>query len=177
MWDLSSPTRDQPVPWTARWVFNLWTTKEISQTAFKQRERHPPYTAGVRRTCSKRQVLQSQNFPCLIRKIPNMSWFSITQRLKIQDLTLNWRDQCWSGRSSFLLFSHSVVYDCLGSHRLQHTRLHCPSPSPRPCSNSHSSSQLCHPTISSSVVPFSSCLHSFPGCLLWPVLWCQEPTH
>ena len=46
-------------------------------------------------------------------------------------------------------------------HGLQHTRLPCPSPSPRVCSNSHSRSQWCHLTISSSVVPFSSCLQSF----------------
>ena len=158
MRDLTSPTRDQPVPRITRWVFNHWTTKEISQTAFKQREGHPPYTAGVRKTCSKRQVPQSQNFPCLIRNIPNMSWLSIIQRLKIQDPTLDWTDRCWSGRSSFLLFSHSVMYDSSGPHELQHTRLHCPSPSPGPWSNSHPSSRWCHPTISFSAVPFSSCL-------------------
>ena len=47
-------------------------------------------------------------------------------------------------------------------HRLQHARLPCPSPSPRVCSNSYPLSRWCHPTISSSVVPFSSCLQSFP---------------
>ena len=46
---------------------------------------------------------------------------------------------------------------------LQHTRLPCPSPSPRACSNICPLSQWCHPTISSSVVPFSSCLQSFPA--------------
>ena len=46
---------------------------------------------------------------------------------------------------------------------LQHTRLPCPSPSPRVCTNSCSLSQWCHPTISSSVFPFSSCLPSFPS--------------
>ena len=48
-------------------------------------------------------------------------------------------------------------------HGLQHARLPCPSPSPGACSNPHPSSQWCHPTISSSVVPFSSCLQSFPA--------------
>ena len=47
-------------------------------------------------------------------------------------------------------------------HRLQHTRLSCPSPTPRACSNSCPSSWCCHPTISSSVVPFS-CLQTFPA--------------
>ena len=60
-------------------------------------------------------------------------------------------------------FSHSVMSDSLWSRGLQHTRLPCPSPTPRACSNSCPSSQWCHPaTMSSSVVPFSSCLQSFP---------------
>ena len=59
-------------------------------------------------------------------------------------------------------FSLSVVSDSLWPHGQQNARLPCPSPSPRACSNSHPSlSQWCHPTISSSVIPFS-CLHSFP---------------
>ena len=48
-------------------------------------------------------------------------------------------------------------------HGLQHTRLPCPSPAPGAYSNSCPSSQQCHPTISSSVVPLSSCLQSFPA--------------
>ena len=50
----------------------------------------------------------------------------------------------------------------LQPHGLQHSSLPCPSPTPRAYSNSCPSSQWCHPTISSSVVPFSSCLQSFP---------------
>ena len=65
--------------------------------------------------------------------------------------------------SSMLLFSHLVVSDSLRTHGLQHTRLPFPSPSPRACSNPCPLSQWCHPTISSSVVPFSSCLQSFPA--------------
>ena len=60
-------------------------------------------------------------------------------------------------------FSHSVVSDFLWPHGLQHTRLPCPSPSLGACSNLCPLNQWCHPTISSSVVPFSSCLHSFPA--------------
>ena len=63
----------------------------------------------------------------------------------------------------FLLFSRSVVFDCLRPHGLQHTRLLCPSLSPRACSNSCPSSWWCHPTNSSSVIPFSSCSQSFPA--------------
>ena len=59
-------------------------------------------------------------------------------------------------------FSHSVVSDSLWSHGLQHTRPHYPSPTPRLYSNSCPLSQWCHPTISSSAIPFSSRLQSFP---------------
>ena len=65
-----------------------------------------------------------------------------------------------------LLFSHSVVSSSLQPHGQQHARL--PWPSPRSCSNSCPSSQWCHPTISSSVVPFSSCLQSFPASGYFP---------
>ena len=53
--------------------------------------------------------------------------------------------------------------DSLQPHELQHTRLSCPSPTPRACTDSCSSSRWCHSIISSSVVPFSSCLQSFPA--------------
>ena len=62
---------------------------------------------------------------------------------------------------SSVLFSFSVLSDSLRPHGLQHTRPPCPSPTPRAYSNSCSLSQWCHPTISSSVIPFSSCLQSF----------------
>ena len=60
-------------------------------------------------------------------------------------------------------FSHSVVSDSLWPHGLQHARLPCISPTPGACSNSCPLSQWCHPTISSSVIPFSSCLQFFPA--------------
>ena len=60
-------------------------------------------------------------------------------------------------------FSHSVVSDSLQSHGLQHTRIPCPSPTPRACLNSCPSNRWCHSTISSSVISFSSCLQSSPA--------------
>ena len=60
-------------------------------------------------------------------------------------------------------FSCSVVSDSLEPHGLQYARPPCPSPTPRVYSNSCPLSQWCHPTIASSVVPFSSCLQSFPA--------------
>ena len=62
-----------------------------------------------------------------------------------------------------LLFICSVVSDSLQPHGLQHARLPCPSQVPGACSSSCPLSQWCHPTISPPVVPFSSCLQSFPA--------------
>ena len=69
---------------------------------------------------------------------------------------------------SSIQFSHSVESDSLWPHGLQHTRLPCPSPTPGGYSNSCPLSQWCHPTISSSVVPFS-CLQSFPASGSFPM--------
>ena len=60
-------------------------------------------------------------------------------------------------------FSHSVVSSSLQPHGLQHARPPCPSPTPRVYSNSCPLRRWCHPTISSSVIPFSSRLQSFPA--------------
>ena len=67
----------------------------------------------------------------------------------------------WVGFS--VQFSHSVMSDSLQPHGLQHARPPCPSSIPGACSNSRPSSQWCHPTISSSVVPFSSHPQLFPA--------------
>ena len=66
-------------------------------------------------------------------------------------------------------FSCSVVSDSLWPHGLQHARPPCPSPTPRVHPNSCPSSRCCHPTISSSVVPFSSCPQSLPASETFPM--------
>ena len=72
--------------------------------------------------------------------------------------------------SSFLSFSCSVMSDSLQPHRLQHARLPCSSPTPGSCSNScHGVWVWCHPTISSSLIPFSSCLQSFLAAGSFPM--------
>ena len=65
--------------------------------------------------------------------------------------------------NNIMLLIHSVMFDSLQPHGLQHTRPPCPLPSPGVCSNSYPLSRWCHPTISSSVVPFSSYLQFFPA--------------
>ena len=72
----------------------------------------------------------------------------------------------WSTHSVQL--SCSVVSDCLQPHESQHTRPSCPSPTPRVHSNSCPLSRWCHPAISSSVVPFSSCPQSLPASGSFP---------
>jgi len=72
-------------------------------------------------------------------------------------------DYCSFVLYSSVQFSHSILSDSLQRHGLQHARAPCPSPSPRVYSNSCPSSLWCHPTISSSVIPFSSHLQSFPA--------------
>ena len=66
-------------------------------------------------------------------------------------------------------FSRSIVSDSLRPHESQHTRPPCPSPTPGVYSNSCPSSQWCHPAISSSVVPFSSCPQSLPASGSFPM--------
>ena len=90
--------------------------------------------------------------------------------------------QCYINFSCSCCFSvtKSCPTDSLWPHGLQHARFPCPSPSSRTCSNSHPLSQWCHPTISSSVIPFSSCIQSFPASVFssesvlhirWPQCW------
>ena len=66
-------------------------------------------------------------------------------------------------------FSHSVVSNSLWPHESQHARPPCPSPTPGVHSDSRASSQWCHPAISSSVVPFSSCPQSLPASESFPM--------
>ena len=83
---------------------------------------------------------------------------------------------------SSVQFSHSVVSDYLQPHESQHARPPCPSPTPRVYSNSCSSSWGCHPTISSSAIPFSSFPNQHPPSIRvfsnkpvfhirWPKYW------
>ena len=70
---------------------------------------------------------------------------------------------------SSVQFICSVVSDSLWPHGLLHARLLCPSPTPGACSNLCPSTRWYHPTISSSVIPFSSCLQSFPASGSFPM--------
>jgi len=74
-----------------------------------------------------------------------------------------------SNKITSVQFSHSVVSNSLRPHELQHARPPCPPPTPRDHSNSCPSSRWCHPAISSSVVPFSSCPQSLAASESFPM--------
>ena len=88
-------------------------------------------------------------------------------------VNLMWLPNCKisSALIDLLLFIRSVMLGTLWPHGLQHTRIPCPPPSPWVCSNSCPLSQWCHPTILSSVVPFSSSLQSFPASGSFLMSW------
>ena len=73
------------------------------------------------------------------------------------------------GQPSSVQFSHSVMSNSLRPHELQHTRPPCPSPTPGVHTNSGPLSRWCHPSVSSSVVPFSSCPQSLPASESFPM--------
>ena len=97
------------------------------------------------------------------RRISQKGLFTIARMWKQSTSQMNGSFQKNKKYVQSVQFSRSVVSDSLQSHGLQHARLPCPSPTPGVCSNLYPSSQWCHPTISSSVVSFFSCLWSFPA--------------
>ena len=93
---------------------------------------------------------------------------------------LKWRLLFYIIQFRSVQFSLSVMSDSLRPHELQHARPPCPSPIPRVHSNSCPSSPWCHPAISTSVIPFSSCPQSLPASVFsnestlhmrWPKYW------
>ena len=107
------------------------------------------------------------------RTLPHYWWErKLSQHQGVTELTVEWAILFQQYGGCFLLFI-AVMSNSLQPHGLQESRLPCPSPSPRVYSNSYPLSQWCHPTISSSVIPFSSCPQSFPRSR--PSLWVSSP--
>ena len=93
------------------------------------------------------------------------SWLKFLKQIRSH--AVHWYMQ--HSLNSSVQFSHSVVCDSLRPHGLQHARPPCPSPTPGVHPNPCPLSQWCHPTISSSVIPFSSCPQSFPASGSFPM--------
>ena len=96
------------------------------------------------------------------------------------DYSGNWIHEAGTQHFSSVQFSSSVVSDSLRPHEPHHARPPCPSPTPGVYPNLCPMSQWCHPTISSSLIPFSSRLQSFPASgslpvsalrIMWPKYW------
>ena len=93
--------------------------------------------------------------PSILYPASNLDWLFISYKMS---------------RSCRIMTVQSLsCVQLLRPHGLQHTRPPCPSPTPRTCSNPCPSSQWCHPTISSSVIPFSSCSQSLPASESFPM--------
>ena len=135
-------------------VFDPWSTLRVA--SFKRL--HPPWLLMV-------ESLQLRSF-CFLSCIPLRLCLSGYEGCNLWSKP--WLKE-WLRMSSAVQLSHSVLFDSLRPHGLQHARLLCPSPIPRACSNSCPLSQWCHPTISSSLFPFSSHLQSFPASGSFPV--------
>ena len=95
-----------------------------------------------------------------------MSWPNVT----MITMTTYFQNNCkYVSEVNSVQFSRSVVSDSLHPHESQHTRPPCPSPTPGVHPNSCPLSRWCHQTISSSVIPFSSCLHCFRASGSFPL--------
>ena len=109
-------------------------------------------------------------YSCLENPTDGGAWWAAIYGVAQSQTWLKWLSSSSSSRItlktnssvqfSSVQFSRSVVSDSLRPHESQHARPPCPSPTPGVHSDSHPSSQWCHPTISSSVVPYSSCPQS-----------------
>ena len=170
-----------------RWVFAdlKWVNQASRFTVFEIWRQKGTSGEGVPKTCLHwgircfNIIITQRCSGWQLRKTCHTKkWSLINNSFKTNIPEYEKRIPCWSE----LLFSYQGMSDSLWPHGLQHPRLPCPSPSPRICSNSYPPSQWCHPTISSSVIPFSSCLQSFPASGSFPMSWLfasggQELTH
>ena len=110
--------------------------------------------------------------PCVATCSPQKEkneWSASSSFLQINKHTVRVKTQCPFSGIIILLFSCSVVSNSLRPHELQHARPPCPSTTPRVHPNSFPLSRWCHPAISSSVIPFSSCPQSLPASESFPV--------
>jgi len=168
-------TRDPPTgskQVSAWWLLTLEDQKLHPQIKLRDFIYEPAETCKLSHPCAGSEL--PYLFPITFPHDPHAphTWGSLVSLFLITYVPESFGCREGDMRSApiFLLqFSHSVMSDSLWPHGRQHARPPCPSPTPRACSNSCPSSQGCHPTISSSVVPFSSCLQSFPESGSFPM--------
>ena len=115
-----------------------------------------------RQSMEQKRILQITNTTNAFQNIKKHLQFNSKKKYPQKTHFLN-------GQRTSVQFSHSVVSNSLRPHGLQHTRPPCPSPTSRVYSNSRPLSWWCHPTISASVIPFSSSLQFFPASESFPM--------
>ena len=113
-----------------------------------------------------------ENYSCHLVPLNHNTQMSVNRRKELfkkkitthlSHFVFNFYEALWFLFSHSVQFSGSVMSDSLQPHKLQHARPPCPSPTPGVHPNPCPSSQWSHPTISSSIIPFSSCPQSFPA--------------
>ena len=115
---------------------------------------------NISKVVSPLQKLQKiTEITCLLKSRTQIFWLKFQHSFNIAGMTFN---RLVAALGISVQFSRSVVSDSLRTHEPQHARPPCPSPTPGVYPNSCPLSRWCHLTVSSSVVPFSSCLQSFP---------------
>ena len=140
-------------------------------------QEHPTekHTAWCLESPEQTDTEQTQNSFCVLCMEPEHITLLAHQCVYQQASPLNWESRVFIGISFYHLntrsdqISCSVVSDSLRPHESQHARPPCPSPTPGVHSDSRPSSQWCHPAVSSSVVPFSSCPQSLPASESFPM--------
>ena len=139
-----------------------WETTglEEAQAGIKIAERN---ISNLRYADDTTLLAESEGKTSLLMKVKEESE-EVGLKLNIQKMKIT-----ASGPISSIQFSFSVVSNSLRPHKPQHTRPPCSSPTSGVHSNSHPSSWWCHPAISSSVVPFSSCPQSLPASESFPI--------
>ena len=158
-----------------RYREDLWF--RVTKKGLVTTDNQTPIISGWRQSC-RIKCQPSQRYGIwLVRSLKNYKGQSTSSRLmtvqsmwiskQISTPTITTQHTYFSLRT--VQFSHSVVSDSLRTHGLQHARPPCASPTPRVYSNSCPLSWWCQPTISSSVIPFSSCLQSFPASGSFPM--------
>ena len=123
----------------------------------------PGFNPWVGKTPWRRDWLPTQ-YSCLESSMDRRAWRARVHAVAKRQIQLTFTE--WPNAVlwiSLVQFSHLVVSDSLRPHEPQHARPPCPSPTPRVYSNPCPLSRWCHPVISSSVIPFSSHLQSFPA--------------
>ena len=145
-----------PHPWVQLLCFKFVhpsDVPQVSQTWCVLSNLGQPPTPNPPHYC----LSNSDIYHCVLGPGNHPGFFPHSSRVKHQSL------------SSSVQFNRSVVSNSLRPHESQHTRPPCPSPTPRVHPNSCPLSQWCHPDISSSVVPFSSCPQSLPEAGSFPM--------